>query len=135
MASDQPRKQRSHHADRMTLDEQAFRRIEKWSDQLREHLKGSRFTKNDMVNEIIKRHPEELTAIEVREIGKAYFDPARTLLWAAKQVKEAQKEGRELNLAELIDGAVLRQHNPRVSSKKKLAKPTTMETSPSQDSM
>ncbi len=119
MKNETPKLKRSHRSDRVTLDTEAFELIEKWFQQLQPHLKGSRLSRSDLVSEIIKQRSVELSTSELKTITESYFDPARALLWAVKEVRVAQKSGQPVDLGELLKSSIL----PRKTRKSKKAKP------------
>lgn len=83
----------NHHPERITLSHTSLESITKWTEQLKNELRGSKFTRNDMVNWIIGQRNSELIKSEVEDLRQLYFDPKKALAWALGQIKKAQKVG------------------------------------------
>ena len=61
MENDQKPKVRTRHPDRVTLSPEALNRIATWMQKIREHLKGNRVSRNDLVNFLILSHSSDLS--------------------------------------------------------------------------
>jgi hypothetical protein len=102
MQNETSKKRRVHHVDRICLDSESLSIVSDWTKKVSENLKGVRFSRSDLVNEIIKRRSRELSSSELKAIVDAHYDPAKALIWAANEVRLAQKSGTAFELSELV---------------------------------
>ena len=92
---------RSHRPERITLGEKTLAQLDQWIDLIVPKLKGTKINRSEMVSEIILRKGK-LTTVEIKEIVTKYFDPEKTLLWAAEQLKLAKKSGNKVDIDDLL---------------------------------
>ncbi len=106
MDNDQKPKLRTKYPDRVTLSSEALTRLGAWMHEVAGHLKGNRVTRNDLVNFLILSRPPHLSEQEISELAKRNFDQIRFTEWALQQLKEARAQGKEVSLAEIVNGMV-----------------------------
>jgi hypothetical protein len=76
--------------DRITLEVASSKKIEGWLSQLQEGSRGLlRLTKADVVNFLIRHHPDELGRKEIQQIRQDHYDPVRHLLWITPKLRAA----------------------------------------------
>ena len=76
--------------DRVTLGSAEAERVMTWIDQLGIASKGYLdLTKSDVVNFLIREHPQELSLKEIRGIRSSHYDPVRHMNWITPRLKEA----------------------------------------------
>lgn len=97
----------NHHPERITLSPASLDSVSRWTEQLKGELRGSKFTRNDMVNWIVGQRGAELSKNEVEEIRRLYFDPKKALGWALAQLKEAQKSGQDIDVNKLVQETLI----------------------------
>ncbi|MBP9708664.1 MAG: hypothetical protein KBD78_13580 [Oligoflexales bacterium] len=97
----------NHHPERVTLSLASLESVTKWTEQLKNELRGSKFTRNEMVNWIIGQRSSELTKSEVEDLRQLYFDPKKALAWALGQIKKAQKVGQEIDVNKLVQETLI----------------------------
>lgn len=119
----QKTKSHNHHPERVSLSPASLESVTRWTEQLKGELRGSKFTRNDMVNWIIGQRGSELSKVEVEEIRRLFFDPKKALGWALAQLKEAQKSGQELDVNKLVQETLItKKHSNRSTLKSKVKK-------------
>lgn len=113
----------SHHPERISLTSTNLEVISRWTDKVKSELKGSRFTRSDMVNWFIEQRNADLSDKELVDIRHRFFDPQKALAWALAQLKEAQKSGQEIDVGKLVRETLVTNKksasSPRISSGKK----------------
>ncbi|MBP9709147.1 MAG: hypothetical protein KBD78_16040 [Oligoflexales bacterium] len=97
----------NHHPERITLSPVSLESVSRWTEQMKSELRGSKFTRNDMVNWIIGQRGVELSKGEVEEIRRLYFDPKKALGWALAQLKEAHKSGQDIDVNKLVQETLI----------------------------
>ncbi len=121
---------RSHHPERITLSDPSLIKLDHWMGAVHAVLKGSRFSRSDMINWFIERATAELSQSEIKLIRDKYFDPHKALEWALQQIKQAQKQGQKVDaknlLKEIMDHAETSQRkktHDKLGSKNDQSKP------------
>ena len=105
-SSAKPKNPKRKSLEKVCLDPQAQSRIKEWTIEVNNLLKGSKFSRSDMVTWIIKNRAVSLSSKELKAIKDEFFDPAKALMWAANKVREASKKGEEIDIEKLIDQTV-----------------------------
>ncbi len=98
-------KARVRHPDRVSLSPESLNRLSILILEAEGHLKGSRLTKSDLVNFLIKSHSASLSERELEELERDHFDEVRFAAWALRQIKEARAQGKDLSLADVVNAA------------------------------
>ena len=98
-----PKKRRSRKlSNRIIISEEARGRVERWSLQIESEFPGFQISKADLVSWIICNRALELSNQEMSVIRDEFFDRARCIRLALKELTLAQKQGGEDKTAELI---------------------------------
>lgn len=97
-------KVRVRHPDRVSLTPAALTRLSSWILEAEGRLKGSRLTKSDLVNFFVMSHSASLSERELEQLERDHFDEVRFAVWALRQIKEARAQGKELSLADVVNG-------------------------------
>jgi len=116
MENEQKPRPRMKHPDRVSLTPESLARLSSWILEAEGHLKGSRLTKSDLVNFLIKSHSASLSERELEQLEREHFDEVRFAAWALRQIKEARAQGKELSLADVVNTAPAAKP-PKASSK------------------
>ncbi len=95
-------KKRVRHPDRVSLTPEALTRLSEWATELEAVMKGSRVTKNDLVNFLVLSHSAQLSDPEIDQLKSQHFDEVRFAEWALRQLKIAKAEGKSLSLTEIM---------------------------------
>lgn len=88
--------------ERVALKEQCLERMRIWADQLGHHFKGVKVKPADIVEWQLLARPERLTANDVADFQRQYWDDVAFTAWALKRLKAARSKGEQLSLAEVI---------------------------------
>ncbi len=123
MNDDQKPKLRTRHPDRVSLSPDSLNRLAGWTIDAEGHLKGSRLTKSDLVNFLIKSHSASLSERELEELERDHFDEVRFAAWALRQIKEARAQGKDLSLADVVNAAPGARSKPDSEPSPKPVKP------------
>lgn len=100
---DDLKKARSHHPERVGLSPESLGRISGWVDTVTAHLKGSAFSRSDMVNWLITNRPAALLDSEVSSITRAFFNPLKAVIMGTRLIKEKQLAGEEIDVKAFLD--------------------------------
>ena len=80
---------------RITLSEPSRNLISKWRSQLSERFPGISVSDSDLVDWLLSRSPELVTAKQVAEIKSAFFGEVKELEWKLKQARAARIASKE----------------------------------------
>lgn len=100
--SEETKKKRIPKYDRVTLYEEAMKRVDGWIKQAQDSKVGVSLFRKDILNWYILSAPEQLDAKAIEELGVQFFDQERFLKQALKRVRDAKGRGETLSLQELI---------------------------------
>lgn len=135
--SEETKKKRIPKYDRVTLYEDAMKRVDGWIKQVQDAKAGVSLFRKDILNWHILSAPEQLDEDGIARLAAQFFDQERFLKQALKRVRDAKGRGETLSLqALMIDEQSVKPKKPRkprapkeVSTEAISAAPTT--TSPS----
>ena len=105
MSDLEPKAKRQRHEDRVTLDEESLRQVDRWIAQVTSATKGVALSRKDVVNWLVKQHTEELTTDELNELKGKYFNEVRFLQQAIKELRAAKQRGEAVTLEEILGTA------------------------------
>ncbi len=97
-------KQKFRHPDRIALTPESLERLSLWLKQISDQLKGIKLKRADLLNYLVKSASEKLTASQIKEIEKEYFDEVKFHEWALRELRRARKLGLPTTYAEIIGG-------------------------------
>lgn len=100
--SEEIKKKRIPKYDRVTLYEEAMKRVDSWIRQVEESKDGVSLFRKDILNWHILNVPEKLDLQSVEKLAEKFFDQERFLKQALKRVRDAKSRGEELPLKELM---------------------------------
>ncbi len=100
--SDETKKKRIPKYDRVTLYEEAMKRVDGWIKQAQESKAGVSLYRKDILNWYILNAPEQLDAKSIENLAAQFFDQERFLKQALKRVREAKDRGESVSLQELM---------------------------------
>lgn len=100
--SDEGKKRRIPKYDRVTLYEDAMKRVDGWIKQVQDSKTGVSLFRKDILNWYILNAPEQLDASGVAALAAQFFDQERFLKQALKQVRDAKCRGETLSLKALM---------------------------------
>lgn len=111
-------KKRIPKYDRVTLYEEAMKRVDGWISQVEASKGGVSLFRKDILNWYILDSPEQLDKDSVEALAVQFFDQERFLKQALQRVRDAKGRGENLSLTDIM--------NAEQSVKpKKLRKPRT----------
>ena len=87
---------------KVLLNREAFDRVVRWVDQIKEQRKGAKVNPSDMVEFILQSHSEDLSGNEVRDFQDRYVSEIDLARWAVKELMAASARGEKLTLTELL---------------------------------
>lgn len=100
--SEEIKKKRIPKYDRVTLYEEAMKRVDGWIKQVEGSKAGVSMFRKDILNWYILNAPEQLDAKAVECLALQFFDQERFLKQALKRVRDAKGRGETLLLHELM---------------------------------
>lgn len=113
---EETKKKRIPKYDRVTLYEEAMRRLDGWIKQVQDSKAGVSLFRKDILNWYILNAPEQLDAMGVEGLAAQVFDQERFLKQALKRVRDAKGRGETLSLKELMsDEQGVKPKKPRKS--------------------
>ena len=102
MMSDETKKKRIPKYDRVTLYEEAMKRVDGWIKQVQDSKAGVSLFRKDILNWHILNAPEQLDSGGVAALAAQFFDQERFLKEALKRVRDAKGRGETLSLQALM---------------------------------
>ncbi len=97
------RRERSNrHPDRIKIGPEALSRLNQFSEQASECLRGVRLTRSDLVNFLILNRAENLSTEELKSLEEKYFDEVKFAQWAVEELKAAKIRGESISLATIL---------------------------------
>lgn len=116
MSEETNKKKRIPKYDRVTLYEEAMKRVDGWIKQVQDSKAGVSLFRKDILNWYILNAPEQLDAMAVEGLAAQFFDQERFLKQALKRVRDAKDRGETLSLKELMsDEQSVKPKKPRKS--------------------
>lgn len=100
--SDEAKKKRIPKYDRVTLYEEAMKRVDGWISQVQDAKAGVSLFRKDILNWHILSAPERLDADGIAALAAQFFDQERFLKQALKRVRDAKGRGETLSLQALM---------------------------------
>jgi hypothetical protein len=109
--------------ERVTIEDNLKNKLNLLTASANESLQGiAEVSKSDVVNLILKLHPDELSKTETDELRKIHFDVFKCLAWLQTKAKDAKEKGTEVSLKELFEKSSEFMVDASDSSSKKLRK-------------
>lgn len=119
--SDETKKKRIPKYDRVTLYDEAMKRVDGWISQAQDSKAGVSLFRKDILNWYILNAPEQLDAKSIESLAAQFFDQERFLKQALKQVRDAKGRGETVSLQELMtDEQSVKPKKPRKPRSPKL---------------
>lgn len=100
--SDENKKKRIKKYDRVTLYDQAMKRVDGWIKQAQDSKSGVALFRKDILNWYILNAPEQLDLKSIESLAAQFFDQERFLKQALKRVRDAKGRGETVSLQELM---------------------------------
>lgn len=100
--SEVAKKKRIPKYDRVTLYDEAMKRVDSWIKQVEDSKVGVSLFRKDILNWHILSAPEKLDAKALEELTAQFFDQERFLKQALKRIRDAKGRGEMLSLKELM---------------------------------
>lgn len=107
MDDQQSPKKRAIRQDRVTLKSEALGKLNQWSKQLGDRIKGTKISRSDIVDWLIESHADSLSDDEISDLEKSHFDEVKFAEWAVTQLKKARANGSITTLADLLKQSML----------------------------
>lgn len=95
-------KQRAPKTERISLSEDANRRLDEWLKDLRLTYQGIKIRRKSLIEWLVLSHSIGLSASEKKCIKDTFFDDLQFAQWMVSRIKRAKDEGRSLSVRELI---------------------------------
>lgn len=124
---EQSKKPRSHHPERIILRPEALARVNLWTERITFKLKGSAFSRSDLVSWMITNRAEELSEAEETVLVNTYFDPLKAVRWATKIINEKHKAGDTVDVKTFIAEALALKQAPEVPRRPRIKKAKPLE--------
>ncbi|HRK09155.1 MAG TPA: hypothetical protein PLZ57_15405 [Pseudobdellovibrionaceae bacterium] len=119
--SDETKKKRIPKYDRVTLYDEAMKRVDGWIKQAQDSKAGVSLFRKDILNWYILNAPEQLDAKSIESLAAQFFDQERFLKQALKRVRDAKGRGETVSLQELMtDEQSVKPKKPRKPRSSKL---------------
>ena len=100
--SEETKKKRIPKYDRVTLYEEAMKRVDGWIKQAQDSKAGVSLFRKDILNWYILNAPEQLDAKSIENLAAQFFDQERFLKQALKRVRDEKGRGETASLQELM---------------------------------
>ena len=98
-----PDKYKVKNLERVTIDDTLKEKLARLTGMANDSLDGvCSVSKSDVVNFILKMHPEELSKSQILELKKAHFDVVKYLSWLKNKAKTSLSQGSTVSLDELL---------------------------------
>lgn len=127
MSEEIKNKKRNRRYDRITLYEEALKRVDSWIDQAEAAKAGVKIHRKDFLNWFVLNAPETLTVASLTALADKFFDQEKFLREALKKAKAAKERGETLSLKDLLN-------KDEPMRDKKILKPRTARKSVQPDS-
>lgn len=95
-------KKRIPKYDRVTLYDEALKRVDGWIKQVEESKAGVSLFRKDVLNWFVLNSAEVLPVASVEAMAAQFFDQERFLKQAIKRVREAKGRGENLSLSDIM---------------------------------
>lgn len=95
-------KKRIPKYDRVTLYDEALRRVDGWIKQVEQSKAGVSLFRKDILNWFVLSSPELLPVASVDAMAAQFFDQERFLKQALKRVRDAKVRGENLSLSDIM---------------------------------
>lgn len=96
-------KKRIPKYDRVTLYDEALKRVDGWIKQVEESKAGVSLFRKDILNWFVLNSTEVLPAASIEAMAAQFFDQERFLKQALKRVREAKGRGENLSLSDIMN--------------------------------
>jgi hypothetical protein len=126
---EETKKKRIPKYDRVTLYEEAMKRVDGWIKQVEDSKPGVSLFRKDILNWHILNAPEQLDAGGIASLADQFFDQERFLKQALKRVRDAKDRGETLSLQALMSAE--QSVKPRKPRKARAPKEASTEASKS----
>lgn len=112
--SDETKKKRIPKYDRVTLYDEAMKRVDGWIKQAQDSKAGVSLFRKDILNWYILNAPKQLDAKSIENLAAQFFDQERFLKQALKRVRDAKGRGETVSIQELMtDEQSVKSKKPR----------------------
>ena len=95
-------KKRIPKYDRVTLYDDALKRVDGWIKQVEASKTGVSLFRKDILNWFVLNSAEALPAASIDTMAVQFFDQERFLKQALKRVREAKERGENLSLVDIM---------------------------------
>ena len=109
-------KEKKKLPERMPIEQEVSLLLQKHIDFMEEKYPGVKIKKFQLLNWLIANHCQSLTASMESGLYSSFYDEERVLMEALKEVKRLKKEGKNINLDEVLK-------SKKAPKKKALKKP------------
>jgi hypothetical protein len=99
------KKKRDRHPDRIGLHPESMERLDKFRDELKQHIKGVTLSRAEIANALLLFHPPSLSAEEIDRLREKYFDEVKYAQWVLRQMKEAKARGDNVSLSQFFSSS------------------------------
>lgn len=103
MMSEETKKKRVPKYDRVTLYDEAMKRVDGWIKQVEETKAGVSLYRKDILNWYVVNASEQLDTEAAQALAEQFFDQERFLKQALKRVRDAKGRGETLSLQALMN--------------------------------
>jgi hypothetical protein len=89
--------------ERVALPKEVIERIDLQLAQLKTQVKGLSVTRSDYLEHLVMGQPEQMPAIEVKQLKEKYFDPLAFTYSVYQELKDAKAKGLKLSLPDCLN--------------------------------
>lgn len=93
MSEENEQKKRNRFPDRFTVDPSNLEKLGRLVDQLESARRGCKITRKEMLNWVLEKFPNDLEAVDLKELGSRFYDEERFLRLALAEVRAAKANG------------------------------------------
>lgn len=131
---DQTGKKKLAERYRVNLTKDAFSRVVRWADQIKERLPTAKIKSSEVADYILQLHSEELSNSEIQEFRETHVSEIDLAKWAIKQIQDAKIHGQSLSLEDVL-GAYRNKNQKRERRKRKISPETPPKMPPKSEQM
>jgi len=97
-----PKKVNCVSFDRITINKNNTERLNRWIEQAQNQINGIKINRTEMLNCLLELHDDVLSANEIVEINKRFFDEVKFAEWMTQELRAARNRGESVSLQELM---------------------------------
>lgn len=133
MQEERKEKKRQTYPDRATLTPESLTRLDGWLKEMRDHYKGIRISRTQLVNWLITHRPPELSRDEKADLQRAFHDDELLAAWVLRDLRGRRARGETVTYFDVLSEATKGlAPNPSAPRPKSLPKKNSKEEIPTE---